>query len=112
MEVIAPARSVFFSCLGVVRGVRSIYIIRWSGPVGGNAVVVVVHSLMLQGDGNDISSPLWMVRTPGNSVGVAISKPRVEVRSASTLGIDAKKDSNSVGVAFSRRRYPQQDNCK
>ena len=22
---------------------------------------------------NDISSPLWMVRTPGNSVGVAIS---------------------------------------
>ena len=48
----------------------------------------------------------------GNSVGVAISQPRVEVRSASTLGIDAKKDSNSVGVAFSRRRYPQQDNCK
>ena len=34
------------------------------------------------------------------------------MRSASTLGIDAKKDSNSVGVAFSRRRYPQQDNCK
>ena len=34
------------------------------------------------------------------------------MRSASTLGIDAKKDSNSVGVAFSRRRYPQQANCK
>ena len=33
---------------------------------------------------NDISSTSWMVRTPGNS----------------------------VGVAFSRRRYPQQDNCK
>ena len=27
------------------------------------------------------------VRTPGNSVGVAISQPRVEVCSASTLGI-------------------------
>ena len=26
------------------------------------------------------------VRTPGNSVGVAIPQPRVEVRSASTLG--------------------------
>ena len=50
-----------------------IYIIRWSGAVGVIAVVVVPHSLMLQGDGNDISSPLWMVRTLGNSVGVAIS---------------------------------------
>ena len=50
-----------------------IYIIKWSGAVGGNAVVVVLHSLMLQGDDNDISSPLWTVRTLGNSVGVAIS---------------------------------------
>ena len=63
---------------------RPIYIIRWSGAVGGNAVVVAPHSLMLQGDGNDISSPSLMVRTLGNS----------------------------VGVAFSRRRYPQQDNCE
>ena len=55
------------------REVRPIYIIRSSGAVGGNAVVVVLHSLMLQGDDNDISSPLLMVRTPGNSVGVAIS---------------------------------------
>ena len=47
----------------------------------------------------------WTVRIPGNSVGVAISQPRVEVRSASTLGIGTKKDSNSVGVALSRRRY-------
>ena len=46
----------------------------------------------------------------GNSVGVAISQPRVEVRSASTLGIDKKKDSNAVSVAISRRRYPQQEN--
>ena len=55
------------------REVRPIYIIRWSGAVGGNAVVVVLHSLMLQGDDNDISGPLLMVRTLGNSVGVAIS---------------------------------------
>ena len=29
---------------------------------------------------------------------------------SATLGIDTKRDSNAVGVAFSRRRYPQQDN--
>ena len=34
--------------------------------------------------------------------------PRVEGRSTSTLGKDIKRDSNSVGVAISRRRYPQQ----
>ena len=34
------------------------------------------------------------------------------MRSASTLGIGAKKSSNAVSVAFSRRRYPQQDNGK
>ena len=50
---------------------RPIYIIRWSRAVGGIAVVVVLHSLMLQGDDNDISGPLWMVRTPGNSYRVA-----------------------------------------
>gem|GEM_PF-6222902 len=75
-----------FSYPGVGREVRPIYIIRRSGAVGGNVVHVVLHSLMLQGDDNDISSPSLMVRTPGNSVGVAISQPRVEVRSASTLG--------------------------
>ena len=69
----ARTRSGFFSCPRVGREVRPIYIIRWSGAVGGNAVVVVLHSLMLQGDDNDISGPLWMVRTLGNSVGVAIS---------------------------------------
>ena len=46
----------------------------------------------------------------GNSVGVAISQPRVEACSASTLGIDTKKDSNAVSVALSRRRYTQSDN--
>ena len=55
------------------REVRSIYIIRWGGAVVGNAVYVALHSFMLQGDGNDISGPLLMVRTIGNSVGVAIS---------------------------------------
>ena len=61
---------------------------------------------------NDIGSTAQTVRTPGNSVGVAISQPRVEVRSASTLGIGTKKGSNAVSVAFSRRRYLQQDNGK
>ena len=69
----APTRSGAFSCPGVGREVRPVYKIRWSGAVGGNAVVVVLHSLMLQGDDNDISGPLWMMRTLGNSVGVAIS---------------------------------------
>ena len=36
----------------------------------------------------------------GNSVGVAISQPRVEGRSTSTLGIDTKKDSNAVCIAL------------
>ena len=73
MEGTALTRSGAFSCPGVGREVCSIYIIRWSGAVGGNAVVVVLHSLMLQGDGNDISGPLRMARALGNSVGVAIS---------------------------------------
>ena len=47
-----------------------------------------------------------MAISNGNSVGVAISQPRVEGRSTSTLGKDIKRDGNSVGVAISRRRYP------
>ena len=54
---------------------------------------------------NGIDNTAQTVRTPGNSVGVAISQPRVEVRSASTLGIGTKKGSNAVSVAISRRRY-------
>ena len=46
----APTRSGAFSYPRVGREVRPIYVIRWSGAVGGNAVVVVLHSLMLQGD--------------------------------------------------------------
>ena len=49
---------------------------------------------------DDIGSTVQTVRTPGNSVGVAISQPRVEVRSASTLGIGTKK------VATLNRRSP------
>ena len=45
----------------------------------------------------------------GNSVGVAITKPRVEMRSASTLGKNTTQLSYSVRVAISRRRYPQQE---
>ena len=69
----APTRSEALLCPVVGMEVRSIYIIRWSGAVGGIAVVVVLLSLMLQGDDNDMSGPSWMVRTLGNSVGVAIS---------------------------------------
>ena len=51
----------------------------------------------MAGEGPPISS--------GNSVGVAISQPRVEGRSTSTLGIYIIRCSNSDGVAVSRRRY-------
>ena len=57
---------------------------------------------------NDVS-PSWMVHSPGNSVGVVITQPRVEVRIASTLGIYIIRCSYSVRVAISRRRYLQQD---
>ena len=50
-----------------------------------------------------------MVRNPGNSVGVAISQPRVEACSASTLGKYIIMFSYSVRVAISRRRYSQSD---
>ena len=69
----APTHLGALSYPRVGREVRPVLIIRWSGAVGGFAVVVVLHSLMLQGDDNDISSPSMMMRTLGNSVGVAIS---------------------------------------
>ena len=46
----APTRSGAFSYPRVGREVRPIYLIRWSGAVGGIAVHVAPHSLMLQGD--------------------------------------------------------------
>ena len=54
--------------------------------------------------GRIINDELWPASS-SNSVGVAISQPRVEGRSTSTLGIDTKKGSNAVSVAISRRRY-------
>ena len=50
-------------------------------------------------------SPSWRC-APRKGSGVAFPQPRVEGRSTSTLGLDIKRDSNSVGVAISRRRYP------
>ena len=52
-----------------------------------------------------ITSNHQLPGSSGNSVGVAISQPRVEGRSTSTLGKDIKKDSNAVSIAISRRRY-------
>lgn len=46
-----------------------------------------------------------------NSVGFALSQPRVEVRCVSTLGKIEKEDSNSISVALSRWRYPHQLNA-
>ena len=51
----------------------------------------------------------WPLASSGNSVGVTITQPRVEVRSASTLGKYIIMFSNSVRVAISRRRYSQSD---
>ena len=47
----------------------------------------------------------WTERTPGNSEGVAITQPRVEVLRPSTLGMSHTLLSYSVRVAISRRRY-------
>ena len=47
VEGTAPTRFGAFSYPRVGREVRPIYIIRWSGAVGGIAVVVDLHSLML-----------------------------------------------------------------
>ena len=53
-----------------------------------------------------ITSNHQLPGSSGNSVGVAISQPRVEGRSTSTMGKDCiKKDSNAVSIAISRRRY-------
>ena len=49
----------------------------------------------------------WTLRTPGNSGEVAITQPRVEGRSTSTLGMNTTLLSYSVRVAISRRRYAQ-----
>ena len=56
--------------------------------------------------GRIINDELWPASS-SNSVGVAITQPRVEGRSTSTLGMNTTLLSYSVRVAISRRRYAQ-----
>ena len=56
--------------------------------------------------GRIINDELWPTSS-SNSEGVAITQPRVEGRSASTLGMNHTLLSYSVRVAISRRRYAQ-----
>ena len=79
----------------------------------GVVIGMLVASVRMVGVGNRMVGMgvlVGMVQPCGNSEGVAISQPRVEACSASTLGIYNKRCSNAVSVALSRRRYPQQDN--
>ena len=57
--------------------------------------------------GNSEPKVTGAARAARKGNGVAFPQPRVEVRSASTLGIYIIRYSNSVGVAISRRRYTQ-----
>ena len=54
--------------------------------------------------GRIINDELWPTSS-SNSEGVAITQPRVEGRSTSTLGMNTTLLSYSVRVAISRRRY-------
>ena len=56
--------------------------------------------------GRIINDELWPASS-SNSEGVAITQPRVEGRSTSTLGMNTTLLSYSVRVALSRRRYTQ-----
>ena len=56
--------------------------------------------------GRIINDELWPASS-SNSEGVAITQPRVEGRSTSTLGMSHTLLSDSVRVAISRRRYAQ-----
>ena len=56
--------------------------------------------------GRIINDELWPTSS-SNSEGVAITQPRVEGRSTSTLGMNTTLLSYSVRVAISRRRYAQ-----
>ena len=58
--------------------------------------------------GRIINDELWPASS-SNSGGVAITQPRVEGRSTSTLGKKPTLLSYSVRVAISRRRYAQSD---
>ena len=70
---------------------------------------IIVNGLIMHSPGwHIINDELWPASS-SNSEEVAISQPRVEVRSASTLGKNTTLLSYSVRVAISRRRYPQQE---
>ena len=70
---------------------------------------IIVNGLIMHNPGGRIiNDELWPASS-SNSVGVAISQPRVEASSASTLGKYIIMFSYSVRVAISRRRYLQQE---
>ena len=66
---------------------------------------IIANGLNMHSHGRRIiNDELWPTSS-SNSVGVAITQPRVEGRSTSTLGMNTTLLSYSVRVAVSRRRY-------
>ena len=66
---------------------------------------IIANGLIMHSHGRRIiNDELWPTSS-SNSEGVAITQPRVEGRSASTLCINHTLLSYSVRVAISRRRY-------
>ena len=66
---------------------------------------IIVNGLIMHSPGGRIiNDELWPASS-SNSEGVAITQPRVEGRSTSTLGKKHTLLSNSVRVAVSQRRY-------
>ena len=66
---------------------------------------IIANGLIMHSHGRRIiNDELWPTSS-SNSEGVAITQPRVEGRSASTLGMNHTLLSYSVRVAISRRRY-------
>ena len=68
---------------------------------------IIANGLNMHSHGRRIiNDELWPTSS-SNSEGVAITQPRVEGRSTSTLGMNTTLLSYSVRVAISRRRYTQ-----
>ena len=68
---------------------------------------IIANGLIMHSHGRRIiNDELWPTSS-SNSEGVAITQPRVEGRSTSTLGKNTTLLSYSVRVAISRRRYTQ-----
>ena len=66
---------------------------------------IIANGLIMHSHGRRIiNDELWPTSS-SNSEGVAITQPRVEGRSTSTLGMSHTLLSYSVRVAISRRRY-------